>query len=63
VLLEDKFLEVWDSNKITNLHDCLRRCVEEQNLEGFDEAIIKFVSAIQIETLKLDKKIVIPNLI
>ena len=63
MLLEDKFLEVWDNTDVANLHDCLRRCVEKKDIEGFDEAIIKFVPTIQIETLKLDKKIVIPSLI
>lgn len=62
-MLDDKYLEIWDSNEIVDLHNCLRRCVEEKNLEGFDEAIIKFVSEIQKETLKLSKKIVTSNLI
>lgn len=57
MLLEDKFLEIWDNIEIAKLHNCLRRCVEQKDLEGFDEAIIKFVSEIQKKTLELNSEL------
>jgi len=63
MFLNDKFLAVWDSPRVEDCLEDMRGCVKEKNVEGFDEAIVKYGQLIQELTLKIDKEIAIPTIV